>query len=78
MAIFRYRFLPVAVGAVLALAACSSASNSSSAVTTAGGGAGLCSNIPPGPIKIANIEPLSGPTASSGTLTEIESNIEVD
>jgi ABC-type branched-subunit amino acid transport system substrate-binding protein len=27
---------------------------------------------------IANIEPLSGPTASSGTLTEIESNIEVD
>jgi ABC-type branched-subunit amino acid transport system substrate-binding protein len=63
---------------VLALAACSSASNSSSAVTTAGGGAGLCSNIPPGPIKIANIEPLSGPTASSGTLTEIESNIEVD
>src|SRR6202167_477154 len=78
MAIFRYRFLPVAVGAVVALAACSSASNSSSAVTTAGGGAGLCSNIPPGPIKIANIEPLSGPTASSGTLTEIESNIEVD
>ena len=78
MAIFRYRFLPVAVGAVLALAACSSASNSSSAVTTAGGGAGLCSNIPPGPIKIANIEPLSGPTASSGTLTELESNIEVD
>jgi branched-chain amino acid transport system substrate-binding protein len=78
MAIFRYRFLPVAVGAVLALAACGSASNSSSAVTTAGGGAGLCSNIPPGPIKIANIEPLSGPTASSGTLTELESNIEVD
>ena len=78
MAIFRYRFLPVAVGAVVALAACSSASNSSSAVTTAGGGAGLCSNIPPGPIKIANIEPLSGPTASSGTLTELESNIEVD
>src|SRR5580700_532758 len=77
MAIFRYRFLPVAVGAVLALAACGSASNSSSAVTTAGGGAGLCSNIPPGPIKIANIEPLSGPTASSGTLTEIESTIEV-
>src|SRR6202050_308166 len=78
MAIFRYRFLPVAVGAVLALVACSSASNSSSAVTTAGGGAGLCSNIPPRPIKIANTEPLSGPTASSGTLTEIESNIEVD
>jgi len=80
MAIFRYRFLPIAVGAALALglAACSSATSSSSAVTTAGGGAGLCSNIPPGPIKIANIEPLSGPTASSGTLTEIESNIEVD
>jgi len=37
----------------------------------------LCSDIPPGPIKIANIEPLSGPTATSGELTETESNIEV-
>jgi branched-chain amino acid transport system substrate-binding protein len=82
MAIFRRRFLPIAVGTVLVvgLAACSSggSSSSSSGGTTAGGGSGLCSSIPPGPIKIANIEPLSGPTASSGTLTEIESNIEVD
>jgi ABC-type branched-subunit amino acid transport system substrate-binding protein len=77
---FRHRFLPVAVGTVLALglAACSSSSNSSSGGTAAGGGgSGLCSNIPAGPIKIANIEPLSGPTATSGTLTQIESNIEV-
>jgi branched-chain amino acid transport system substrate-binding protein len=82
MAIFRRRFLPIVVGTVLALglAACSSggSSSSSSGGTAAAGGSGLCSNIPPGPIKIANIEPLSGPTASSGTLTEIESNIEVD
>src|SRR6202050_1569417 len=82
MAIYRHRFLPIAVGTVLALglAACSSggSASSSSAGTTSGGGSGLCSNIPPGPIKIANIEPLSGPTASSGTLTEIESTIEVD
>ena len=82
MASFRHRFLLVAVGAVLALglAACSSAgsSSTSSGGTTAVGGSGLCSNIPPGPIKIANIEPLSGPTASSGVLTEYESTIEVD
>lgn len=81
MAGFRHRFLPIAVGTVLALglAACSSSgSSSSSSGTAAGGGSGLCSNIPPGPIKIANIEPLSGPTASSGTLTEYESTIEVD
>ncbi|MGH3188292.1 MAG: ABC transporter substrate-binding protein [Streptosporangiaceae bacterium] len=38
----------------------------------------MCSNVPPGPIKIANIEPLSGPTATSGVLTEYESTIEVD
>ncbi|MGH3150902.1 MAG: ABC transporter substrate-binding protein [Streptosporangiaceae bacterium] len=82
MAIFRHRFLPIAVGIVLALgpAACSSGGSSSTSAggTTAGGGSGLCSNIPPGPISIANIEPLSGPTASSGQLTEVESTIEVD
>jgi ABC-type branched-subunit amino acid transport system substrate-binding protein len=82
MASFRRRFLPIAVGTVLALglASCSSSGSSSNSAggTTAGGGSGLCSNIPPGPIKIANIEPLSGPTASSGTLTEYESTIEVD
>ena len=80
MASFRHRFLPIAVGTVLALglAACSSSASSSSSGTTAGGGSGLCSNIPPGPIKIANIEPLSGPTALAGTLTEFESTIEVD
>src|SRR5579863_7422282 len=82
---FRHRFLPVAVGTVLALglAACSSSGNSSSGNSSSGGtaaagGSGLCSNIPAGPIKIANIEPLSGPTATSGTLTQIESTIEVN
>jgi ABC-type branched-subunit amino acid transport system substrate-binding protein len=82
MADFRHRFLPIAVGTVLALglAACSSSSSSSnsSGGTAAAGGSGQCSNIPAGPIKIANIEPLSGPTATSGTLTQIESTIEVN
>jgi ABC-type branched-subunit amino acid transport system substrate-binding protein len=68
---------------VLGVAACSSSGSSSSSSTsgTTGGtsaGGALCSNIPSGPIKIANIEPLSGPTASSGTLTQIESVIEVN
>jgi ABC-type branched-subunit amino acid transport system substrate-binding protein len=80
---YHHRFLPIAVGTVLALglAACSSSSSSSSSSTggtAAGGGSGQCSNIPSGPIKIANIEPLSGPTATSGTLTQIESTIEVN
>jgi ABC-type branched-subunit amino acid transport system substrate-binding protein len=80
---FHHRFLPIAVGTVLALglAACSSggsSSSSSSGGTTSGGGSSLCSSIPAGPIKIANIEPLSGPTATSGTLTQIESTIEVN
>jgi ABC-type branched-subunit amino acid transport system substrate-binding protein len=82
MADFRHRFLPIAVGTVLALglAACASSSSSSnsSGGTAAAGGSGQCSNIPAGPIKIANIEPLSGPTATSGTLTQIESTIEVN
>ena len=80
---YHHKFLPIAVGTVLALglAACSSSGSSSSSSTggtAAGGGSGQCSNIPSGPIKIANIEPLSGPTATSGTLTQIESNIEVN
>jgi ABC-type branched-subunit amino acid transport system substrate-binding protein len=79
----HHRFLPIAVGTVLALglAACSSSSSSSSSSsggTAAGAGSSLCSNIPAGPIKIANIEPLSGPTATSGTLTQVESTIEVN
>src|ERR1700683_719515 len=82
MAIYRHRFLPIAVGTVLALglAACSSggSASSSSAGTTSGGGSGLCSNVPPVPIKIANIELRSGPPATSGTLTQIESVIEVN
>jgi ABC-type branched-subunit amino acid transport system substrate-binding protein len=80
MAIFRHGFLPITVGAVLVLglAACSSGTSSTTAGGTTGGGSGLCSNIPPGPIKIANIEPLSGPTSTAGLLTELESNVEVD
>src|SRR5580692_2426591 len=88
MADFRHRLLPVAAGMVLALglAACSSSGSSGTSASggatsggaTSGGGSSLCSNIPSGPIHIANIEPLSGPTATSGTLTQIESVIEVN
>ncbi len=81
MAGFRHRFLPVAAGALLAvgLAACSSSGSSTSAAgtggNTGGSGGGQCSNIPAGPIQLANIVPLSGPTAQSGELEEIESNL---
>jgi ABC-type branched-subunit amino acid transport system substrate-binding protein len=79
---FRHRFVPIAVGTVLVtgLAACSSSSSSTSSTpsgTTPAGASGLCSNIPAGPIQIANIVPLSGPTATSGTLTQLESTIMV-
>ena len=78
-AVFRYRTLPVVAGAVLALglAACGSSSSGggTSATTT---GQGQCSNIPDGPIHLANIEPLSGPAASTGQLTETESVLAVN
>jgi len=81
MANFRHRFLPIVVGTVLVtgLAACSSSSSStSSASGTSTGASGMCSNIPAGPIHLANIVPLSGPTATSGTLTQVESTIMVN
>ena len=86
MAGFRHRFLPVAAGALLAvgLAACSSSGSGTTAAGAGGntgggstGGSGQCSNIPAGPIQLANIVPLSGPTAQSGQLAEIESDLEV-
>ena len=82
MAGFRHGFLPVAAGVLLAVgvAACSSSSSSTSSAGTSdnvAAGGGQCSNIPAGPIKLANIIPLSGPTAQTGQLTEIESNIDV-
>ncbi|MFZ0190201.1 MAG: ABC transporter substrate-binding protein [Streptosporangiaceae bacterium] len=82
MAGFRHGFLPVAAGVLLAVgvAACSSSSSSTSSAGTsdnAAAGGSQCSNIPAGPIHLANIVPLSGPTAQSGQLAEIESNLEV-
>jgi len=82
MAGFRHGFLPVAAGVLLAVgvAACSSSSSSTSSAGTSdnvAAGGGQCSNIPAGPIKLANIIPLSGPTAQSGQLAEIESDLEV-
>jgi branched-chain amino acid transport system substrate-binding protein len=82
MAGFRHGFLPVAAGVLLAVgvAACSSSSSSTSSAGTSdnvAAGGGQCSNIPAGPIKLANIIPLSGPTAQGGQLAEIESNLEV-
>src|SRR5271154_217372 len=84
MAGLRHGLLPVAAAVLLVtgVAACSSSSSSSS-TSSAGtsnnvaAGGGQCSNIPAGPIKLANIIPLSGPTAQGGQLTEIESNLEV-
>ena len=69
----RHRLMPVAAAVLLAMAvaACSSSSSSSAAA------GGQCSNIPAGPIQLANIVPLSGPTSKSGVLAEIESNLEV-
>src|SRR6266496_2996630 len=80
IACMRRRSLPVVVGAVLALglAACSSGGSSGGASGNSTGAAGgQCSNIPSGPIHIANIAPLSGPTASSGQLTGMESDLAV-
>jgi ABC-type branched-subunit amino acid transport system substrate-binding protein len=82
MAGFRHGFLPVAAGVLLAVgvAACSSSSSSTSSAGTSdnvAAGGGQCSNIPAGPIHLANIVPLSGPTAQSGQLAEIESDLEV-
>jgi ABC-type branched-subunit amino acid transport system substrate-binding protein len=80
IACLRRRSLPVVVGAVLALglAACSSGGSSGGASGNSTGAAGgQCSNIPSGPIHIANIAPLSGPTASSGQLTGMESELAV-
>jgi branched-chain amino acid transport system substrate-binding protein len=76
-------FLPVAAAVLLTtgVAACSSSSSSTSSAGTsnnAAAGGGQCSNVPAGPIKIANIVPLSGPTSQSGQLGEIESEIEVN
>ena len=77
---FRRGFVPIAVGAVLAMGLAACGSGGSSNTTSAGGGTSggkLCSNIPAGPIKLTNIEPLSGPTATSGQLVSVESEIEV-
>src|SRR2546430_14245095 len=80
IACMRRRSLPVVVGAVLALglAACSSGGSSGGASGNSTGAAGgQCSNISSGPIHIANIAPLSGPTASSGQLTGMETDLAV-
>jgi ABC-type branched-subunit amino acid transport system substrate-binding protein len=78
----RRGFVPAAVGAVFALGLAACSSGGPASTTSAGGGAGsssgkLCSNIPAGPIKVTNIEPLSGPTATSGQLVSVETAIEV-
>lgn len=73
--------VPVALGAValaLGLAACSSSGSSTGGGTSTGSGtsaSGTCSNVPAGTIKMANIVPLSGPTATAGQLIEAESGV---
>src|ERR1700683_5599708 len=65
----RHRSVPVAAGIVLALGLAGCSSRSSSPGARGGGGAGR------GPIKSANILPLSGPTATSGELEQTESTV---
>src|ERR1700722_353612 len=79
---FRAGLSPLAAAGLLAtgVAACSSSSSSTSSAGTSNNvaaGGGQCSNVPAGPIKLANIVPLSGPTAQGGQLTEVESDLEV-
>ena len=71
----RHRSVPIAVGTVLALGLAACGSSSSSTAATGSGGSAECSNIPAGPIKIANIVPLSGPTATAGELLVTESTV---
>src|ERR1700691_1920602 len=72
----RHRSVPIAVGAVLALGLAACSSSSSSTTAASGGSSAQWSNIPGGPLKIANILPLSGPTASSGEVEQTESVVE--
>jgi ABC-type branched-subunit amino acid transport system substrate-binding protein len=79
---FRRGFLPVAAGVLaLGLASCSSSGSSTTTSSTGTGSSGssaTCSNIPAGPIKISNIVPLSGPTATSGVPQQLESAVVVN
>src|SRR3984957_8256660 len=83
MAGLRHGLLPVATAVLLATGVAACSSSSSSSTSSAGtsnnvaAGGGQCSNVPAGPIKLANIVPLSGPTAQGGQLTEVESDLEV-
>src|SRR6202050_1569364 len=78
---FRRRLLPAAAGTALmiGLAACGASASSSSALSPSAGGAAAagCSNIPAGPINIAEIQPLSGANATSGGLAQTEAQITV-
>ncbi len=79
------RIVALAALAVV-VAGCSSggggSKTSSSAAAGSGasssGGAASCSGVPSGDIKIANIIPLSGPTAQSGQLLQTETTIMQD
>jgi ABC-type branched-subunit amino acid transport system substrate-binding protein len=57
-----------AAAILVAVTACSSSSSSQTTNAGSGGGSGSgqCSNIPAGPITLANILPLSGPQAQPG------------
>jgi ABC-type branched-subunit amino acid transport system substrate-binding protein len=73
----RLSAVAAVAGLVIVIAACSS---SSSKPPTASGSnsTGTCSNIPAGPIKVANIVPLSGPIATTGELQVNVSEIDVN
>jgi ABC-type branched-subunit amino acid transport system substrate-binding protein len=59
------------------VAGCGSAGSSATDASGAGGGSGQCSNIPSGPIDVANILPLSGPTAAAGLPAKDQTDVAV-
>jgi ABC-type branched-subunit amino acid transport system substrate-binding protein len=71
------RFWSVAAGMLLAVGvgACGSSGGSPAAGGSPAGG--QCSNVPSGPVHLANIVPLSGPTAQTGQLLQTEMSIVV-
>jgi branched-chain amino acid transport system substrate-binding protein len=75
---FARRLALLAAAAVLALAAAACSSGGGATAASGTGSGKQCSAIPAGPIKIANILPLSGPTATAGQLEETYAGVTVD
>jgi len=79
----RRTAVPAALGAALLLSAtaCSSTTTTTSSSATAAAAASsakACPGVPPGPINVYNIIPLTGPTATSGELIESIASVAAD